>query len=294
MSAESLRDWKMHEKTNLKTKKLLAARIELHRAVQLVGAVGRSYSPPSGEDEYGSLEWNNVSKLLVSVPVGQEEKIYAGLSLAKFNLGLYSQNGRLIEGMDLKKCTLSGAVNWLKVSLGKAGLQGEKLTMELPYEIPEYAGDTEKKFKYKPKNTFKEFSNLYENAALILSHYRENNDHASEIKCWPHHFDIAMQLIFEGEGNPDEKKYVGLGFSPGDENYKRPYYYINLWPAPDIPLSDLPSIQGGKWNIEGWFGATLDIKNFKKINDAQAQMELVKTFYDAVLSEIFKIIGREA
>ncbi len=294
MSAESLRDWEIHEKTNLKTKKLLAARIELHRAVQLVGAVGRSYSPPSGEDEYGSLEWDKNGKMLVCVPVGREKKIYAGLSLAKFNLGLYDQNGTLIDGMDLKKHSLGEAVDWLKMSLGKAGLEEGKLTMELPYEIPEYALGTEKKFKYKPKNTFREFSNLYENAALILSHYRENNDHASDIKCWPHHFDIAMQLIFEEEGNPDEKKYVGLGFSPGDENYKRPYYYINLWPAPDIPLSDLPPIQGARWNIEDWFGATLDIKNFKKINDAQAQMELVKAFYDAALSEIFKLIGRQA
>ena len=290
MSTELLQDWEMHEKINLKTKALLAARVELHRAVQLIGAVGRSYSPASGEDEYGSLEWDESNKMLVSVPVGEKEKIYAGLSLLTFTLGLYKTGGTLIDNMDLKKRRPDEVVIWLKKTLSQAGLQGEKLTLALPYEIPSYASDTEKKFSFKPKSAFREFSNFYQNAALMLNYYRKNNDPAAEIKCWPHHFDIAMQLIFDGNGSSEEKKYVGLGFSPGDENYKRPYYYINLWPAPEIPLSDLPSIQGAKWNIEGWFGATLDIKSFKKINEAPAQARLVKAFYDAALKEIFSII----
>lgn len=295
MSKEIFPDWKLHKKANLKTKELLTTRAELHRAIQLVGAVGRSYSPESTEDEYGSLSWDSNAGMLVSPIVGEKQGIYAGLNLSKFILGVYHQDGIQIDSLNLHEYKLAEIVDWLRKILNHAGLDERMLSLELPYEIPEYQTVLDEKFRFERKKVFEEFSRLYENAALVLGHYQSiNRKHATELKCWPHHFDIATQLIFEDDGEPGRKDFIGLGFSPGDENYKRPYYYINLWPVPEIAIQDLPSIQEASWNVKGWFGATLDIKNIKKLKEAGQQAQLVKGFYDIALREIIEIINLKA
>jgi len=50
---------------------------------------------------------------------------------------------------------------------------------------------------------------------------------ASDVLCWPHHFDIATLVTFAS----DRSSSVGL--SPGDGSYDEPYYYVNVHPQPD-------------------------------------------------------------
>ena len=292
MSKEAFREWKLHKKANLKTKDLQQARAELHQAIQFVGAVGRSYSPSSAEDEYGSLNWDDGGKMLVSVVVGKNQRIYAGMSLSRFDLGVYHEDGRPVDSINLKGLGSTEIVSWLKKVLGNVGLDEDMLTLELPYQIPDYKDVIGKKLKFKRKKVFAEFSKLYENAARVLDHYKSDySEYAGAIKCWPHHFDIATQLIFSENSDMDNKNYVSLGFSPGDENYKRPYYYINLWPVPELSSQDLPAVGKGNWNTKGWFGATLDIKTIKKAEDEDQQAGMVKDFYDAAIREIFTLIN---
>lgn len=294
MSNEAFHTWVPHKKANLKTKALHTVRVELHRAIQIVGATGRSYSPPSIEDAYGSLHWHGDSGIMMSQVVGTDQRIYAGLSFSKFVLGIYHEDGAEIDSLHLNGYRFAEAVAWFRKVLNNAGLDGNVLSLDLPYEIPEYGTQSDQEFRFKHKKVFSEFSKLYENAALVLGYYQRNNSkNATEMKCWPHHFDLAIQLIYDVDGEPDQKNYIGLGFSPGDDTYKRPYYYINLWPYPDIKEQDLPSFQGGSWNTKGWFGAALDIKSIKKTNETVRQTQLVKDFYDITLKAIFKLINKE-
>ena len=289
---EAIPGWKLLKKANLKTKWLLRAKAELHQAIQFAAAVGRSYSPHSGEDRFGSLTWDDHNKMPVSVVVGKGQRIYAGLGLSKHTLYIYREDGNLIDKLPLKGLLRAEIVDWLKKKLGTAGFDQGSFTLELPYDIPEYDHGFEKKIKFKRKKTFAEFSRLFENASLVLRHYQHiHRKYSGEIKCWPHHFDIAFQLIYSKDDKPGNKYYVGLGFSPGDEKYKRPYYYINLWPVPGMPFQELPPIGEGNWNTEGWFGATLDLKSLKKIKGAGEQAQLVKGFYDSTLRETLKIIN---
>jgi hypothetical protein len=73
---------------------------------------------------------------------------------------------------------------------------------------------------------------------------------ASSVRCWPHHFDIAI-LLTVAPG-----KTVGLGLSPGDSSYAEPYWYVTPYPYPKNPeLPPLP--EGGRWHTEGFFAAVL-------------------------------------
>src|ERR1041384_8847530 len=52
---------------------------------------------------------------------------------------------------------------------------------------------------------------------------------ASPVRCWPHHFDMAT-LISLDEAKGEKGRSVNAGFSPGDEHYEEPYYYVSPYP----------------------------------------------------------------
>ena len=287
--------WTSHKKEYLKIEEVLAVRAELHLAIQIVGAAGRSYSPHSYEDEYGSLRWRHDSDLLVSEVIGTQQRIFASLSMSEFMLGVFKEDGSEIASLYLTGKSFIDAVNWLRKVLNDTGLDGTMLSMDLPYEIPEYQTKNEKEFQLKHEKVFSEFSMLYKNAVLVLDYFKgKYKRNATEIKCWPHHFDIAIQLIYDDESEPGQKIYIGLGLSPGDEKFNRPYYYINLWPFLELKKHELSSLSAGSWNTTGWFGATLDIQYLEKIKEASHQAKVVKDYYDITLNEIFKLINKKS
>ena len=64
--------------------------------------------------------------------------------------------------------------------------------------------------------------------------------------CWPHHFDLATLTMLPTK-DPDTAGYIGGGFSPGDEYYGEPYFYVSVYPEPDpVTLPMLPEM--GHWH----------------------------------------------
>lgn len=281
--------WIRHKRRNLSAQGLKKTRFELHQALQLVGAVGRSFSPDSVEDEFGSLIWNGDTRCLTSVAIGDNNKITAAMDMERFEINLLAADNKKLSSIKCRNRTYKNLTKKLRKNLDALGLEGAKLNLKLPYEIPVYATTSNKKFKGKNSGYFREMTNLFQNAALIISSYQNQFENASELRCWPHHFDIATSITFPKPN--DEKDYMGIGFSPGDENYNRAYYYINLWPAPNTKPGDLPTLDKGKWNTEGWFGATLDTKLFKKLKTAEDQHLLVKNFYKVTVEKITQLIA---
>ena len=69
---------------------------------------------------------------------------------------------------------------------------------------------------------------------------------ASDVRCWPHHFDLATLISFPARDDC-VTGYVGAGLSPGDEYYDEPYFYVSVYPKPDsAALPRLPKL--GHWH----------------------------------------------
>ncbi len=291
MKPKSKTAWIKHKKRNISTKGLSNTRKELHQAVQLIGAVGRSYSPESEEDEYGSLSWDENTNQLTSVRVGNKPEIVAGLDLRRFTINLVNLKHENIAKLRCQQNSFKTLIKKLKKHLRKNGFDDDKFSVELPYEIPAYSTAKGKQFKVKDRRYFKELHNFFNNAAIIVNKYKNQYQNASAVRCWPHHFDIATSIVFSGKKS--EKQYMGIGFSPGDEDYKRPYYYINLWPAPDVSKESLPKLNNGEWHTENWFGAVLDVRTFKKISTAKEQQFAVEDFYNITTEQLMAYIVKE-
>ena len=73
---------------------------------------------------------------------------------------------------------------------------------------------------------------------------------ASEVRLWPEHFDLAIEM---GE--------VNYGFSPGDADHAEPYAYVGPWSA---------DVSGELWNATGFRGAELTYTELLRAQDPHA------------------------
>lgn len=235
---------------------LIKAREQLHQAVQIVAMVARSLLPKVTDDRYANLEWSGEYQALNGRCV-LDDTLRVALRVKDFTLLIFDHSGIRCE-LALDGQTQEQAIEFLKDELSKFGADVSKLTLELPYEIPEYETAKGIPFKCTSYKAFEILSKYFDNAELAISKSVKEEHSVTEIRSWPHHFDIATLIIIEAHEDPEEAKTIGVGFSPGDEHFASPYFYITPWPYPDVSKVSLPTLPaGGQWHTEGWVGALL-------------------------------------
>jgi len=217
--------------------RLTDARLQLHWAAQLAATVGRTLAPPRDDASHTSFRW--VDDALV-----QEDEYRSGLRLHDLTLLL---GGREFA---LDGHTFDDGFAWLASRL-------PSVRKELDEPMPHHAVADGAPFSLRDRTAFEELSRCYAEAARLL---RPIHD---DVRCWPHHFDIATLLEFDGG------RSIGAGLSPGDESCGEPYWYVNH--NPPTQRRDLPPLAGGgTWTTEGWVGAMLPLS---RGGDAQAFLD---------------------
>lgn len=93
------------------------------------------------------------------------------------------------------------------------------------------------------------------------------------VHLWPHNFDFSVEWF---TGNSDEQ--IGTGISPGDEQYAKPYFYMNPWPFNEKVTEEKLPI--GIWHTAGWNGIKVE---WSELSDMSAE-EIAKK-----ISELFVI-----
>jgi hypothetical protein len=230
---------------------LTDARVELHWAAQIVAAVGRALIPAVPDDSHTSLEWSTAGRLLLGGMTPRRLRV--GLRPIDLTLVVVDAAGAPEHELPLAGETLARALAWAGQLLGGAA------PALPPYQMPEHVVGNGGVFGGRDRDALAELARWYASADALLCNFVSSQpyakEHASPVRCWPHHFDIAT-LVSVREGAPDEARTIGLGLSPGDRSHAEPYFYVTPWPAPDSPrLPELPS--GAVWNRTGWFGAVL-------------------------------------
>jgi len=127
-----------------------------------------------------------------------------------------------------------------------------------------------------------ELAAWFANAAVSLEATRNamcGRGHApSPVRTWPHHFDMASLTLLE-TGDAEHARSVNAGFSPGDEHYQEPYFYVSPYPYPDpAKLPALPAV--GHWHVHGFTAAIAPASRILASADRQASAE---AFLDAAL-----------
>lgn len=236
---------------------LCEARALCHNAVQFVTRAARANLPERADDSHSSMGWDPQNRALVS------HEIPRALTTVKVGLRLDTLTLLLLQGEDVLEAHPLDGQNrqeiqtWLDERLNALCLR-ECADVELPY-----AGITE--HDVSRGGAFSTASNApaltalsawFQLADALLRQLRESMlpvyPDTSDVRCWPHHFDIATLISLPAVPQMDART-IGVGLSPGDTTYPQPYFYVTPWPYPAIPPKEpLPM---GHWRTEGFTAA---------------------------------------
>ncbi|HEY4592318.1 MAG TPA: hypothetical protein VIJ61_07925, partial [Thermoanaerobaculia bacterium] len=67
-----------------------------------------------------------------------------------------------------------------------------------------------------------------------------------------------------------------------------PYFYVLPWPR---PMGDLPDLDGGCWNTEGWLGAVLDSADFTAAGSNGAQRARIERFLNSAVQACRQLLA---
>ena len=225
------------------------ARLQAHFGAQWLARAARASIAPRPGDGHTNLGWDNGCLRTHRLSDG------ARLALRIADLSLVVQN----PAGDAPSLPLDGRGDadvraWLGPLMQTKGLDARLLDAPSPYEMPEHV--LARAGRYARMPALGALADWFANADLALGEIREGlvnrGLNAPPVRLWPHHFDLDTLVAFTTKEGEDGS--MGVGFSPGDEYYDEPYFYVSLHPAPHVTmLPGLPAI--GHWHTDDFTAA---------------------------------------
>lgn len=253
------------------------ARETLHHAAQLLALVGASYIPPRPDDSHTSMKWLDERGALVTDLVDAARPFRVGLRLSDLTILVLDASNDETAFLPLAERTRDQAIAWLRARIGDTGRDPSSLRTALHFSIADHSTDHGAPFVRQP--ALEELSRWFENANALLTKRRAHTPNAGDVRCWPHHFDIATLVSRPG----GVLHTIGIGMSPGDGSYGEPYFYVAPDPRPATPPSRLTV---GHWHTRDWWAAVLTASEIVGLPDAADQASLVTRFIDEALAAL--------
>lgn len=265
---------------------LADARLQAHHAVQLLTRAARGYLPAAADDSHTNLGWDTGRGRFVGRPVtAASPQVQLALNVPNLTLELSDPDGGPAEDFPLHGRTLEEAASWVKLQFVLRGLDPAPFDQPLHFEIPAHPVATSgAKFDAEAASSaLAELARYYTDAQRSLAEILDREPGASELRCWPHHFDLGALIDLSGG------KSIGLGLSPGDHYYDEPYYYVNPYPTPDN--AGIAPLARGHWHTHEWFGGVAAAHELlEAAREASAQQIWTREFLSGVLAALKTVL----
>jgi hypothetical protein len=281
LSADAGRPWRTLRQVDRRL--LKDARLQAHSAVQWLARAARCYISPLPDDAHTNLGWDDSADGFVTQPLRGGS--WLSLNIASLTLALHDNRQAL--PFSLHRRTDVEVRRWLGEQLVTRGMDATALDRPSPYAIPE-----RQPVEGAPYDAVDLSDGLTELAAWFANAKRSLEPigarasarklEASDVRCWPHHFDIATLISFPARNG--QTAYVGAGLSPGDGHYDEPYYYVSVYPKPDpAALPELP--ESSHWHTHEFTAAIVPAHCILALKDAQLETtEILKTAVDHAIN----------
>ncbi|MEQ9300692.1 MAG: hypothetical protein RIF33_19125 [Cyclobacteriaceae bacterium] len=255
---------------------------QFHLGVQNVAAVGRKFLEADKRDENATLVWIPEYGRIAGKWIDAKIMFRSSIGFNDFAVHLVDESVTSISSFELQGKSHGQVMVWLEEQIALFGLDTSQLVLNLPYDLPEYLTSVGKPFAIEDMSLSQELGKYFHNGQLIAEEVKTAFN-SSEVRCWPHHFDISTQITVNNTGNPETSSYVSVGLSPGDDEFPEPYFFASPWPYP--PVEELPKLTHGKWVDENWVGAVLSAPELLEKED---QYKSVRRF----MSESFTVFRK--
>jgi hypothetical protein len=94
----------------------------------------------------------------------------------------------------------------------------------------------------------------------------------TQVQLWPHGFDFSIEWFPKKNG-----EQIGVGISPGHDQYKSPYLYVNPYPFEEKMLKQ--PLDMGIWHTAGWSRIKVEWKDL----EYRPEQEISKVIFDLFL-----------
>jgi hypothetical protein len=265
------------------------ARAHAHQAAQWLARAAYAYLPNQPDHSHSSVAWDDTLDGFCARPLKEELRV--ALRVSDLTISLLEGDG----GKHSKALVLNGRRDidvgaWLAEQLSAKGFDARALDeVKLPYAIalhPLASGATYDATGL--ADALEDLAAWFANANGSLDRIRERVGRkypASEVRCWPHHFDIATLIVVAG--GAESGRSIGVGLSPGDTSYAEPYFYVTPWPYPSASqLGFLPAL--GHWHTEGYTAAVATAESILNAKNPQAATE---AFLEAAIQVSIKALS---
>ncbi|MGH6837456.1 MAG: DUF5996 family protein [Methylocella sp.] len=267
-------------------RRLSVARLQAHHAVQWLARAARAYVPPRPDDGHTNLGWDDTVDGFTTHRL--KNGMHLSLKIAGLTLVLHGdEKTARTESFSLNGHTDAQARLWLGEQLGARGLDAHALDAPSPYAMPAHAVTQGAAYGVADvEDSLLELSSWFANAEFLLALVQRQmlgcKLAASDVRCWPHHFDLATLASFPAR-DAAVTGYVGAGLSPGDEYYDEPYFYVSVYPQPDSEaLPRLPKL--GHWHTHEFTAAVAPAHQIVAANNQQAAAdEFLQTVIDVAI-----------
>ena len=265
--------------------KLSDCRLQLHHAAQFATAAGISFLEPRPDDSHTNLEWVPSLGGLFSRAIPTESPFRIGARPSRLALLIVNERNQLIAEYKLHGRTVTDATQWIRSQIKPLGADPARYTLQRHYEIPAHPVAIGESFDASTPRLLEELSSWFANASVLLGSVARKTRGASEVRCWPHHLDIATLVKVA------PNRTIGIGMEPGDEYYDEPYYYLNMSPQPTASRAASRPLWGeGTWHTNGWVGAVLPGSRF---GAASAQERQVREFVDSATAACRGLLAQD-
>ncbi|GBO55414.1 thiamine pyrophosphate enzyme-like TPP binding protein [Pseudanabaena sp. lw0831] len=261
---------------------LAEARIQLHYAIQPLAAISNALADSSNKGLFWDDQLGFTTRAITLI-----ESYRLALDPIALTLNFVTDRDQVISAFALSDRTLTEAFDWMKAIVGGLGGAADLITpiSYPPNDFPD--SDLARGATFQLLNLTSDLAEYYASADRILQNIVQQEPMASDVRIWPHHFDMATLISIPDEINGQEKS-VGIGLSPGDSSYNEPYWYVTPYPYPE-DRSNLPILDGdGIWHTEGWVGAILTASQF---GEPRASIDQVNTFLKSAIVACKKLLN---
>jgi hypothetical protein len=205
-------------------RRLGEARRQAHSAVQWLARLAHSYMAPQPDARHTLLRWDPQRLALVTqefLPALTVELRIPGLALQ------FKQDGRPVPHvMEVDDRTPAEVEAWVLVELLHRGLDRDRFSKSLPYQMPDLiTGDAVGYVAAPLAAELDELATWFANAAEILAAIAREASPAPAPWCWPEVFHLAVLLPLHPH-DLSRGRMLRAGFSVGDGGSDQAYFYV--------------------------------------------------------------------
>lgn len=260
--------------------------LQLHHAAQLVASAGQTFAAPEEDDSHRAMTWSGELEALVGSGFAGPYPFRVALRPRDLTLLLLDRTSQALGTLPLQGRPREEGYEWLSLAVATY-LGGAPPVLERPtYDLPAHPVADGEPFDV-DADALRVVTHLYGSAAELLDAVHRSRPEASVVRCWPHHFDVAILLTLAGGDETDGdrttgQRTIGVGLAPSGGGLDDWYWYVTLHPYPEALA--LPPLEGpGTWHTEGWTGAVLTGETVTAA-DPDRRRTLVRAFVDEAVA----------